>query len=87
MLNWTYSAIVMLISTLPSFLAVIVSLYGKYKTNYAHFKYMAIAWLSLFIGNLLISISYIFLDYTMYIWGILLLIPMIFALVALLDVV
>ncbi|MHA1264511.1 MAG: hypothetical protein ACTSRS_04670 [Candidatus Helarchaeota archaeon] len=76
---------IILVATIPEVVAVIISLNGYIKTKYLHFFYMSFTWFFLWLGNLLIGIAYLTLDFTFYRIGIVISAPLAFAITGLVD--
>ncbi len=69
-LNITLGAAMLLIATVPEALAVLTSLRGYVERGYREYLFMFVTWFFLWIGNVLIGISYLTLDTQLYRVGI-----------------
>ncbi|MGQ4876496.1 MAG: hypothetical protein ACP6IY_20725 [Promethearchaeia archaeon] len=81
----TISQFTMTVGLLPEFIAIIYSFKGLKKSHYVYFRYMFMTWAFLFLGNLLLAISYFNLDFIMYRIGIIINIPLCFTIIILMD--
>ncbi|MHA1732292.1 MAG: hypothetical protein ACTSU5_10125 [Promethearchaeota archaeon] len=84
-LNWTTASVVLLVATIPEFVATCISLAWFVRLKYRHFLYMFVTWLFLALGNLLIALSYLLLDVELYRVGILASVPLLFSIMVMVD--
>ncbi len=84
-LSITFSALVLLVSTIPVLVAIIISTKGYIQRRYSEYFYMSITWIFLWCGNLLIGLSYLTLDLFIYRIGIVVTGPVLFGIIFLVD--
>ncbi|MHA1247634.1 MAG: hypothetical protein ACTSPE_09935 [Candidatus Thorarchaeota archaeon] len=84
-LNVTLGAVMLLVATVPEILAVVISLKRYLDRGYREYLFMFVTWVFLWLGNLLIGISYLTLDLFVYRLGIAASAPLLFGLMVLVD--
>ncbi|WP_457557024.1 hypothetical protein [Candidatus Harpocratesius sp.] len=84
-LHWTIATIVMFFATIPQILATIMSIRGYIQYRYKSFLFMIFSWGFMGLGNIILAFSYLFMDFMTYRIGIILSIPLGFAIIVLFD--
>ncbi|MHA1316848.1 MAG: hypothetical protein ACTSRR_05905 [Candidatus Heimdallarchaeaceae archaeon] len=85
MINLTFSTLIMFISTIPEFIALVMCAINFRKKRYLHYLYMFATWFFLWLGNLLLAIGYLTLNLVVYKVGLLVTIPLTFFIMLLVD--
>lgn len=85
MLNITTGAIILSVATIPELLALLMSLRGYWTRKYRYYLYMSFTWLFIFMANVLLAISYLYIDTTLYRIAIIINAPITFSMMFLVD--
>lgn len=85
MLNITTGAIILSIATIPELLALLMSLRGYWTRKYRYYLYMSLTWLFIFMANVLLVVSYLNIDTTLYRIAIIINAPITFSMMLLVD--
>lgn len=83
--HWTVASFVMLSGFIPLFISVIMSIKGYFQYKYRSFLFMALSWGFMGLGNFVIACGYILMDFRVYKIGVLLSIPLGYAIIFLFD--
>ncbi|MCF2140742.1 MAG: hypothetical protein K9W44_11865 [Candidatus Lokiarchaeota archaeon] len=83
--HWTVATIVMFCATIPQIFATVMSIRGYIRYKYKSFLFMIFSWGFMGLGNIILAFGYLFMDFMIYRIGIMLSIPLGFAIIVLFD--